>query len=601
MSRRILLPVAFVVLAYGFWLSPDFQQIAAGVAVFLFGMLALEEGFKTFTGGVLEELLRKTTDRLWKSISFGIVTTTLMQSSGLVAVITISFLSAGLIGLTAGIGVIFGANLGTTTGAWLIAGFGLKVKIAAYAMPMLVFGVILVFQRPTLLKGLGYSLTGLGFLFLGIHYMKEGFEAFGGSFDLAAYAVPGMRGLLLFALIGIAATVIMQSSHATLLITITALASHQVTYENALALAIGANVGTTITAIIGSMGANIDGKRLAMAHLLFNVTTGMAAIVLLQQLRWSVDFVSAHIGIAPEDYTLKLALFHTLFNLLGISLMIPFIRQLVWLLQRFVKVEEGAIDAPRYINESVLEVPAAAIEATRKEIRHLYQNAFEIIARGLALRPETIDSTQDLTRAVAATTRIEPIDIEELYEQRVKGLHSAIVEFISRVQARELPERWAHDLNALREASRGIVEAVKDTKHMHKNLKRFAASRHSDIRQQYDSLRVELATILREIGELASGVGDADTVLSLDGAKVRLKETDHRINLALTRLIRDQRITAYMATSLMNDCGYAYAIGKHLVDMAQTLFAVRERRLKDAEQQLALDEADIEKVISARR
>lgn len=154
-----------MILAYGFWVSPDFKEIAAGVAIFLFGMLFMEEGFKAFTGGILEKLLQKTTNKLWKSLSFGVLSTTLMQSSSLVSVITISFLSAGLIGLAAGIGIIFGANLGTTTGAWLIAGFGLKVKISAYAMPMLVFGIIMVFQKSRSIKGLGYILAGLGFCF----------------------------------------------------------------------------------------------------------------------------------------------------------------------------------------------------------------------------------------------------------------------------------------------------------------------------------------------------------------------------------------------------------------------------------------------------
>lgn len=241
MIRKILLPVIFAILAYGFWLSPDFKEIAAGVAIFLFGMIALEEGFKAFSGGLLENLLRRTTDNLWKSLSFGTITTTIMQSSSLVSVLTISFLSAGLIDLAAGIGIIFGANIGTTTGAWLVAGLGLKVKISAYAMPMLVFGVILIFQKSQSLKGIGYVLAGLGFLFLGIHHMKEGFEAFKETIDLEAYAVPGFTGLLIFTLIGVAATVIMQSSHATLVLIITALAAQQVTYENALALAIGAD------------------------------------------------------------------------------------------------------------------------------------------------------------------------------------------------------------------------------------------------------------------------------------------------------------------------------------------------------------------------
>ena len=225
MLRKILLPSIFILLGYGFWISPDFKEITAGVAIFLFGMLFLEEGFKAFTGGTLESVLKKTTNKLWKSLSFGVLSTTIMQSSSLVSVITISFLSAGLIGLAEGIGIIFGANLGTTTGAWLVAGFGLKVKISAYAMPMLVFGIILVFQSSKALKGIGYVLAGLGFLFLGIHHMKEGFEAFKDSIDLAAYAIPGLKGLLVFTGIGIFATVVMQSSHATLVLIITALAA----------------------------------------------------------------------------------------------------------------------------------------------------------------------------------------------------------------------------------------------------------------------------------------------------------------------------------------------------------------------------------------
>ena len=146
MLRKILLPTILLILGLGFWASPDFKTIAAGVAIFLFGMIALEEGFRAFTGGVLEQLLRRTTSSTSQSLFFGFISTTIMQSSSLVSVITISFLSAGLITLAAGIGIIFGANIGTTTGAWLVAGFGLKVNISAYAMPMLVFGVILLFQ-----------------------------------------------------------------------------------------------------------------------------------------------------------------------------------------------------------------------------------------------------------------------------------------------------------------------------------------------------------------------------------------------------------------------------------------------------------------------
>lgn len=250
--------------------------------------------------------------------------------------------------MAAGIGIIFGANLGTTTGARLIAGFGLKVKISAYAMPMLMFGVILVFQKSRNLNGIGYVLAGLGLLFLGIHHMKEGFEAFRETIDLTQFAVGGYAGLFLFAGIGIAATVIMQSSHATLVIIITALSVGQITYDNALALAIGANVGTTITAIIGSMSANFQGKRLAGAHLIFNLITGVLAIALIHQLIWAVDGISASVGIAADNFTLKLAVFHTIFNLIGMVVMSPFVDHLVRFLERAIPEPKNPLHRPNF-------------------------------------------------------------------------------------------------------------------------------------------------------------------------------------------------------------------------------------------------------------
>ena len=284
-------------------------------------------------------------------MSFGVVTTTLMQSSSLVSVITISFLSAGLITLASGIGIIFGANLGTTTGAWLVAGFGLKVDIAAYAMSMLVFGVILILQKSKHLKGFGYILAGLGFLFLGIHYMKEGFELFREHIDLTAYAMTGLKGLLLYTLIGIVATVIMQSSHATSVLIITALASQQITYDNALALAIGSNVGTTITAIIGAISVGVNGKRLAVAHLVFNMITGLVAIALISQLMLSFDWLSERLNINADNYTLKLAVFHTLFNFLGVILMLPFIGKLGEVITKWLPDKQYEIEQSLMLDE----------------------------------------------------------------------------------------------------------------------------------------------------------------------------------------------------------------------------------------------------------
>ena len=589
--KRIVLPAILVVLAFGFWISPNFKEIAAGVAIFLFGMLFLEDGFRAFTGGILENLLAKTTNKLWKAISFGVVSTTVMQSSSLVSVITISFLSSGLIGLAAGIGIIFGANLGTTTGAWLIAGFGLKVKISAYAMPMLVFGVVLVFQKSRNLKGIGFVLAGLGLLFLGIHHMKEGFEAFRETIDLTQFAVDGYPGLFLFAAIGIAATVIMQSSHATLVIIITALSVGQITYENALALAIGANVGTTVTAIIGSMSANYQGKRLAGAHLIFNLATGLIAIVFIWQIIWLVDWISANVGISLDNYTLKLAVFHTVFNLIGIMVMAPFVGALVRFLERALPTPASSIVEPQFLNESVTDFPETLLISVRNEVFHLYDNAFRIIAHGINVHRDTITSNVILEDELKLSKEVIKENVSEQYTRSIKSLHSAIIDFTGTAQI-HLSSDFSSRLYDLRRASQRIVQAVKDTQHLQKNIDRFGTSDNKAIRNEYDNIRISVARILRLIEQLRSGDPDAD-VFDLDDNKLSAKEGRNATLRSIDSMIRDGQITAEMATSLMNDLSYSKSIISDLTRAGKILLGESNLELMEGQNLMGLEDEEL--------
>ncbi|MCU7884699.1 MAG: Na/Pi symporter, partial [Candidatus Thiodiazotropha sp. (ex Lucinoma annulata)] len=502
------------ILAYGFWVSPNFKEISAGVAIFLFGMFSLEEGFRAFTGGVLERVLRKSTDRMWKSLSFGFTAATVMQSSSLVSVITISFLSAGLIGLVEGMGIIFGANVGTTTGAWLIAGFGLKVKISAYAMPMLVFGVVMIFQQAKSLKGFGYILAGLGFLFLGIHYMKEGFETFQNQINLTDYAMEGFAGVLVFTLVGIIATIIMQSSHATLVLVITALSVHQVTYDNALALVIGANVGTTITAVIGSLTSNTDGKRLALADVLFKVAAGIVFMVMIGPISGFVDSIATFIGLAENDHTLKLAIFHTIFNIAGVIIMVPLVNQLVRLVSNVIPERKVSVTEPMYLNDAAFELPDTAIEAVRKEAVHLYDNAFAIIAHGLSLHRHDILSDKDLDTVIVENGNAIKIDIDEEYNKSIKDLYSSIIMYISKAQTVMTPEQ-NDELFVIRAACRDIVEAIKDTKHLHKNMSHYVSSDNEYIRTEYNNIRMFLGSVLRRLAVVRDDNDNPTAILSL--------------------------------------------------------------------------------------
>ncbi len=594
MIRRALLPTILLILTYGFWVSPDFKEIAAGVAIFLFGMVAMEQGFRAFTGGALERLLQGATDRLWKSMAFGAVATTVMQSSSLVSVITISFLSAELISLGAGIGIVFGANLGTTTGAWLVAGFGLKIKLSSYAMPIIVFGVILIFQRSKALHGIGYVLAGVGFLFLGIHHMKEGFDAFKQGIDLSAYAVAGYPGLFLFVAVGIAATVIMQSSHATLVLVITALAAGQVTYENALALAIGSNVGTTITAILGALGSNFQGRRLAGAHLIFNVMTGLVAIIGMTQVMGLVETLADQLGIADTNYTLKLAIFHTVFNLMGVILMAPFITQLVRVLEGWIPAPAPIFEQPKYLNDAAIDFGDTAIEASRNETVRLYDKAVELIVHGVGLRRRDVFSEEPLEQVEGLEEGAQfEEQIQERYEQSIKSIYGSILEFISRAQV-GMEQENAEELYAIRTAGRGLVEAVKGVTHLQKNLKVLIQSTNPEIRAPYEEIRRQIGHVLREVDVVRMAGDDRLAILSLNEAKVALKQEDIQANRRLDDLVRRNLISAMEATSLIKDYRYAYRICKRLIELGQVVFAVHDERLREAQRSLALDEDEIE-------
>ncbi len=599
MMKRLLLPVILLVLGLGFWASSDFQEIAAGVAIFLFGMLMLEDGFKLFSGGFLERTLEKATGSVAKSVSFGIVTTTIMQSSSLVSIITISFLSAGLISLLGGVGIIFGANIGTTTGAWLVAGFGLKVNISAYALPMLAVAIVLVFQKSKYLRGAGFVLAGLGFLFLGIHHMKEGFEAFKDQFDLTRFALTGVLGLAVYTLVGAAATVVMQSSHATMVLIITALAAGQISYENALALAIGANIGTTITAIIGSFTANYQGKRLALAHLIFNLVTAGVALALISPIRMSVDFVSAGVGIAPDDYALKLAVFHTIFNLLGVILMLPVIHRLIAFLERTIVQPAEDLSQPKYLSEAVDEFPLTFRTAMHHEVQHLYDNAVELITHGLNLHRHELFQSRDIAATVAASHTPFDFDIDERYEQRVKTLYSAIIEFATRAGGKDMPEEVMQDIYTMRDVSGRIVRAVKAVKHLRRNATHFTERRQGVITDLYNGLRTEIARILVEINKLAQADPEDRSSLWLDQERIQVERDAQETNSSIDGLIRARQIDAKMATSFLNDSNYAYNAMRDLLGAARAYYIESEEAMAEVERLLSLEDEELNELMDA--
>ena len=464
--KKYLSYILLISLVYLLYVNEDSKYIVAGVAVFIIGMQFMEDGFKFFSGGILEKLIANSTNTNSKAIFLGITATAILQSSSLIAIIVISFLSAKIISLAGALGVVFGSAVGTTATTWIVSTLGVKIDIAAFALPMVSFGVIFRFYKNRNFQGFGNILLGLGFVFLGIGYMKDGFEDLKQGINLAQFAIDGYAGIIVYTLIGAFATVIIQSSSATMALTVTALVTGQIVYINAMAIAVGANIGTATTAALGAIVSNANSKRMAVGLFIFKGITAVITLTSLYLMIDFVDYISKYLGIKSDDWAMKLAVFHTLFNLVGLIVFSFFIPKLVIFLKKlFVEDKDNYISKPKFLDMEVVAVPFAALKATRKETIHLYDNASEVLSHAIMLHRHRYIGKSNISKIVKESSDIIDLNIDEFYESRIKSLYSDIIDY-SIYFINELDDEKRSYLNDLRNACRDIAESVKNTKEL---------------------------------------------------------------------------------------------------------------------------------------
>ena len=586
--KRYVLMVLVVVLLYLLVVFPEVAKILAGVAILLIGMMNLSSGFKAFSGGILESILTKSTDTRLKSIIFGVVTTVLMQSSTLVSVISISFLSAGLITLAQGIGIIFGANLGNSAGSWLIVGLT-SVNISVLAIPLVVCGTVLGFQKDNVLKGVGAILMGIGFFFLGVDYIKVGFESYKEIVDLSRFNFEGFKGVLIFVGLGALTTGIVQSSHATLAIIIAALLSGQIGFENALAATLGTSVGGVVTAVVASLSANIEGKKLAVANCIFNFTIAIIVIAAFPFFVDLVNIIAKVIGIADTNYALKTALFHSLFNFIAVVFISLFIRQIVFILDKTIKApRDRDMDAPLYLDPNIVEYPDTAIEALQKEAVHLYNNAYALVAHTIGFNRSDIRGQESFDSIVANKKWFSgDVDLDYLYKRKIKVLFDAIMEFATKAQKYVEDEEKQHRIYTFKVAARNITEATKNLKIIQANIKVYSKSKNIYLADKYNTMRKDLGMLLRSVEELKV-MKDENAYLILKqliASKDMPKEFDHKNMRDVENLITENKISVANGTSILNDSAFIAEIALHMLEAICVIFNKAEwKEFEDQEE-----------------
>ncbi|MDP3377691.1 MAG: Na/Pi symporter [Brevundimonas sp.] len=400
-------------------------SLLGGVGLFLLGMWLMTEGLKLAAGGALQAVLESWTRSAPRGFLAGVLITALLQSSSAVTVATLGFVNAGLLNLAQAVWLIIGANVGTTMTGWLVALVGVKIDVAALALPLIGLGMLgrLAFRGRSRLFGAGQAMAGFGAFFLGVGVLQAGFADLLGDVGHLFTGDVTFTRLLIALVVGAVVTVLTQSSSAAIALALTAAASGEIPLEMTAMAVIGTNIGTTSTAILAALSATPAARRVATAHVLFNLTAAAGALVLLSPLLWVSAWLTA--GINPQGETPAiLAMFHTLFNLFGALIMALMGSRLIAFLQRrFVSAEES-LARPRYLDPTLAPVPALALRGLVLEVERMREAAFAMVGHRRA------------AKAVGAATG----------EGRLLPLGREIRAFIGKMSAGPLPDSVADAL-----------------------------------------------------------------------------------------------------------------------------------------------------------
>ena len=517
----------------------DIWKLFAGLGVFLFGMSLIEESIKSLSGRSFRRIIRMYTSGRLRSISTGAFSTALLQSSSAVSLMVLAFVGAGVMTMQNAIGVILGSNIGTTFTAWIIATIGFKIKIESLAFPFIGLGAFgLIFFQPSSKPRMATKLLiGFGFLFLGLDFMKGSVESFAQTFSIEGFTD---YALWVYLLVGTLFTALMQASAATIAIVLTALNSGLITFDIGAVMVIGANIGTTITVLLGAVGGVQAKKRVSLSHLIFNMVTGFIAFIGLPLL---IRAVSIIVDIRTSQL-MGLALFHTLFNVLGVTMFFPFLGFFSRFLEKIYPDSKTILTV--YIDQTPPEVSDAAIAAMKKEISHLLQECQLYNVRLLRI-DEQLVFDQKLPFEMG---RKRKYTLEELYEN-IKLLHAEIFTFYAKVLTQKLNEEEAHELERLIYASRNMINSIKNLKSVRHNMDEFDGADNAYLNQQYKRFQKRLVEFYSSSGKTLHSEKEESQYERLLIAFRLIENADNRCIKDTLQAVAEKKIQAMEIASVL--------------------------------------------------
>lgn len=401
-----------------------------GLGIFILAIGMMTDGLKLAAGSSLRKILSEWSRTPLRGIFSGLMMTAIVQSSSAVTVASIGFVNAGLIKMRQALGIIYGANIGTTMTGWLVALTGFKLDLHAIALPMIGIGMFLrLTRRHGRVGSAGMALVGFGLFFIGVDVLKSAFDGLVATLDLSQIQAEGMVGHASFLLLGILMTMLTQSSSASIAITITAVASGVVSLPVAAVMVIGANVGTTSTAVLASIGATSNAKRVAAVQVIFNIGTAVVALALLPLLFWLIAELGDMLGMErrPE---ITLALFHTAFNILGVMLVYPVNDRLASFVEKRFATWEERESHPRFLDSNVASTPVLAVNALVLELESIGSRISKAYKAALTITDSHLPKIEQELHVIAMLStqvskfivRIEQVALTEVTTKQLATL-----------------------------------------------------------------------------------------------------------------------------------------------------------------------------------
>jgi len=534
--------------------------VVGGLGLFLYGMRIMSDGLKRAAGDRMRSILRAVTRNVPMAVLVGCAVTCLVQSSSATTVMVVGFANAGLMTLKQAIGVIMGANIGTTVTAWLVSMIGLLkvLKITNYALPAIGigFGLNLLGKRDW--KHVGSVVLGFGLLFLGLSFLKDAFDPVGESERARQIIATMARNPVMGVLIGTAMTMLIQSSSATIAIVQLLAFSGAISYVQTIPVILGDNIGTTITAQIAGVGTSINARRAARAHLVFNLLGVCIMLPFYKQLGALVQAIFPA-PLAADNVMAHIALTHSIFNVTNTLIFMPMTGVLATIVKKVVPGEPDVVQVePQYLEEHLLDTPPIALEQARREVVRMIE-----LAAG---------AVQNASRAFFNNDRSEA-DLARRKEEAIDNLQNKITQYLIQVSRRHMEPQQSNELPVL-------LHSVNDIERIGDHAQNLAEAAQRKIEDKLvftEAALEELSAMRDEVMRMFDTVVSA--LASSDAERARAAfESEDKLN-AMEKEFRESHLTRlangdcnFYSGLTFVDCIYNYEkIGDHLVNTAQAV------------------------------